>query len=534
MTELSKSRKVKITLNSSEIEMLLPATYPEFISKLSEIFRDSIPKSYKICYMDSEGDTLTISNAQDYQLAIENIFEITKFIIEPQEADKEPNSISHEFEILSDSPNSKKSDKSPIPEKTTALEPMSDKPSINPTQTEPLPSQNTKIPNPQEEIKKIPSPIEEIKKIPNKTEEIKLDPSKSKKEEFMDSLYKCLYCKGSKLNKKSKPCKKCNGTGMMPKAMVDRLRLVVKTELDNMLKSEVPLYYSQLIKSQNLVDISQPIHSASKNPPVVHTNVKCDKCGIVPIVGIRYKCSVCEDYDLCEQCERKFGHEHATLKIRHPSQNPAAILTAVNDGPKMPVYKIGPEEEKNEYKVQLMDENLKPPENTFEVHEKFTKTWTLKNTGKIAWPKETLLVPSKDTTLEAPTKKVGEVKPGDTYTVSLSFEAPNALGKCVCMYQLMDDKGKKFGTAIWVEINVVEPKVSSLKILPVPPAPVVKNPISEKLEKKIEPYKNLDPAMRESLLRLLEMNENLDPQLIIEILTANQNNINQAIDYLFK
>ena len=55
--------------------------------------------------------------------------------------------------------------------------------------------------------------------------------------------------------------------------------------------------------------------------PVVHRGVRCDLCK-GPVIGYRYKCSVCPDYDLCETCNetghglhKRGGHEF--LQIRH-------------------------------------------------------------------------------------------------------------------------------------------------------------------------------------------------------------------------
>jgi len=44
----------------------------------------------------------------------------------------------------------------------------------------------------------------------------------------------------------------------------------------------------------------------------------CDGCEMSPIVGVRYKCAVCEDFDLCEKCESVTDHEHPFLKIKKP------------------------------------------------------------------------------------------------------------------------------------------------------------------------------------------------------------------------
>ncbi|XP_045441728.1 sequestosome-1 isoform X2 [Pipistrellus kuhlii] len=51
---------------------------------------------------------------------------------------------------------------------------------------------------------------------------------------------------------------------------------------------------------------------------MVHPNVICDGCN-GPVVGTRYKCSVCPDYDLCAGCEGKGVHrEHSKLAFPSP------------------------------------------------------------------------------------------------------------------------------------------------------------------------------------------------------------------------
>jgi hypothetical protein len=61
-------------------------------------------------------------------------------------------------------------------------------------------------------------------------------------------------------------------------------------------------------------------HRIAQDATPVHHGITCDGCQATPIKGNRYKCSVCPDYDLCEECEQKGMHlaAHPMLKIRLP------------------------------------------------------------------------------------------------------------------------------------------------------------------------------------------------------------------------
>lgn len=61
----------------------------------------------------------------------------------------------------------------------------------------------------------------------------------------------------------------------------------------------------------------------------VHHGVECDGCGVNPIVGPRYKCSVRQNFDYCGECEERLDSEHAFLKIRKPTEAPAFMCTVL-------------------------------------------------------------------------------------------------------------------------------------------------------------------------------------------------------------
>merc|ERR1712096_259449 len=56
------------------------------------------------------------------------------------------------------------------------------------------------------------------------------------------------------------------------------------------------------------LDVEEPSTQSMKNENEhseleVHRHIICDGCNVGPIRGVRYKCAVCPDFDLCEVCE---------------------------------------------------------------------------------------------------------------------------------------------------------------------------------------------------------------------------------------
>ena len=115
-----------------------------------------------------------------------------------------------------------------------------------------------------------------------------------------------------------------------------------------------------------------------------HYGIKCEKCKINPIKGIRFKCNICDNYNLCEKCEDDNQNEqfhdlsHEFIRIRKQSnQN---------------LY------DKNKYKFILQNQNIEWNFDLNKVLDNQTIELSLifQNNGKIKWPKETKIKCIKD------------------------------------------------------------------------------------------------------------------------------------------
>ena len=101
---------------------------------------------------------------------------------------------------------------------------------------------------------------------------------------------------------------------------------IEKDKLDK--ENNKKLEYGTPIKSVNKHSFSRDDKKYKTNEKkeerkYIHYGYVCDSCD-QPIIGIRYNCAFCEDFDFCEKCEAKYGfqHGHPLLKIKDPKDAP--------------------------------------------------------------------------------------------------------------------------------------------------------------------------------------------------------------------
>ncbi|KAJ2863438.1 hypothetical protein GGH94_003608 [Coemansia aciculifera] len=71
--------------------------------------------------------------------------------------------------------------------------------------------------------------------------------------------------------------------------------------------------------------------STEERDSAVHPHVVCDACDF-PIVGVRYKCGNCFDFDLCESCESTVKHDENHLFIKMRKYHPTPVSTPMLNG----------------------------------------------------------------------------------------------------------------------------------------------------------------------------------------------------------
>jgi len=241
----------------------------------------------------------------------------------------------------------------------------------------------------------------------------------------------------------------------------------------------------------------------------VHVGVVCDGCQ-GNINGIRYKCSVCSDFDLCSSCEAKTGiHDvsHPFLKIPKPSHNMGRGCPY-----RRPGWSSGSEKRwgrwngrcspqtpqtLTRYLSRFVTDISIEDGMSINPEQPFVKIWKMRNEGNTAWPESTRLIyvgGDKIASVEA--VLVPPVEPNCEVDIAVDMVAPNKPGRYVSYWRLSAPDGSRFGQRVWADIVVanesqdnkeksivVEDKTMEVEpsSTPVPvvstPVPVVSTPV---------------------------------------------------------
>lgn len=144
-------------------------------------------------------------------------------------------------------------------------------------------------------------------------------------------------CKGKKAcrkeSKRTSPTSSPSLDGILETVgeFVDKMLSDPEKTIDNLVQQVLPIFNPPNTNSTSSVPHQNP-ESSNNVPPSEtrsifhHFGVICDGCEKTPIVGIRYKCTGCADYDLCESCEQSGVHKetgHVFLKVLAPTWTPS-------------------------------------------------------------------------------------------------------------------------------------------------------------------------------------------------------------------
>jgi len=227
------------------------------------------------------------------------------------------------------------------------------------------------------------------------------------------------------------------------KSSVDQVKLQVENLLVKKEEAAEVVAEEEVWEELPAEDACEPRAQAVLHPAA------CDGCG-VRITGVRYKCAMCEDYDLCEACEAKEGvHDASHLFLKIPKAQ------FINDfqplGEKMAAI--------SELDSKFIRDFTFPDGSSVVAGENFDKSWVIKNTSDKAWPAGTYLQHVGGSKFPLTfSSTVPAAKPGEEVTVSITIRAPAEEGKVSGYFRLYHPIGQVgFGDRLWVDVVVEKP-----------------------------------------------------------------------------
>lgn len=332
---------IKIIFNKEvHLHSKLPKDFADLQDFIRQSFTNKLPQNFQIHYVDSDGDKVVLGCDEDLE-ALLQIEELNKNPLKILVSRIDENGVDFSDEEIINS--------SEINPSVISIQNPIPLPSINDVKEEKANSPTLLVSQPILNMNELSSML---KKNLNLEE---TNPTANPLEEKIS----CLRCKGTGLNKRLKPCKVCRPFERPAKKHLskeekpekrhkkmkkedkevwkakkeEKIKNMIRTSLTQLLPEITDKIKDEIAQKRKFSDFEREMPRPANMDQIIHERVTCDGCGVHPIIGTRYKCSVCRDFDYCENCERQIDHEHPFLKIKHPRQAPKMIFTALEDIP---------------------------------------------------------------------------------------------------------------------------------------------------------------------------------------------------------
>ena len=191
----------------------------------------------------------------------------------------------------------------------------------------------------------------------------------------------------------------------------DKMKREIKEIVNNKMKNLEENIAQDIFQSIKLQLEKSEQNNNINNNYNIHLGIKCNECGIENIEGIRYKCTKCPNFNLCQKCESETEHNpnHIFLKIRKPLLKDDLKIKNYN-------YKNG------NYNYSVNDKNI-----IFSFGNKendiLVKQITLTNNGLTDWENGALFKCLPDSELKGKDYKIESfVNKNDDINIEIIFE----------------------------------------------------------------------------------------------------------------
>lgn len=202
----------------------------------------------------------------------------------------------------------------------------------------------------------------------------------------------------------------------------------IKQNIREMVQSKM-----KILEKSIMEDISKKLNINSSN---IHPGIFCSNCGMKNIIGIRYKCTMCPNFNLCENCEANTEHDdtHVLLKIKEPISSEKILEKKINDS----------------IIIREQDFLVEPEEFKFKRSNLINiQTIYLTNNTNITWKKKTcfICVREKSSLIGNDVIFDDEVAPGNYTTAEIVYDNMENVNKkeYYSTYKLINENKEQIG-----------------------------------------------------------------------------------------